>query len=90
MDHQAAETLSDLVVGNKQQEVVTELFAYMNLLGIQGMGLVDATERSPHIGHIIGTRPIKLFTWHINAVYTSCSHTRTPWCPSIELCATMR
>ena len=54
MDHQAAETLSDLVVGNKQQEVVTELFAYMNLLGIQGMGLVDATERSPHIGHIIG------------------------------------
>lgn len=60
MDHQAAETLSDLVVGNKQQEVVTELFAYMNLLGIQGMGLVDATERSPHIGHIIGMLPTML------------------------------
>ena len=61
LDHQAAETLSDLMVGNKQQEVVTELFAYMNLLGIQGMGLVDATERSPHIGHIIGTPFIHTF-----------------------------
>ena len=26
----------------------------MSQLGIQGMGLVEATERSPIIGHIVG------------------------------------
>ena len=46
-----AEVLSGLVGGH---EVVTELFAYMHFLGIQGMGLVQATERSPIVGHIIG------------------------------------
>lgn len=54
-----AQVLSDLVGGGgggKQQDVVTELFAYMNLLGIQGMGLVEATERSSHVGHIIGEK----------------------------------
>lgn len=35
-------------------EVVTELYGYMNLLGIQGIGLVEATQRAPIIGHIIG------------------------------------
>ena len=35
-------------------EVVMELYGYMTLLGIQGIGLVDATQRAPIIGHIIG------------------------------------
>lgn len=46
-----AAVLSNLVGG---QEVVNDLFAYMSFLGIQGMGLVEATERSPIVGHIIG------------------------------------
>ena len=38
-------------------EVVNELYGYMNLLGIQGIGLVEATQRAPIIGHIIGMQP---------------------------------
>jgi len=46
-----AKMLSHLVGG---QDVVTDLFAFMNHIGIQGMGLVEATERSPSVGYIIG------------------------------------
>ena len=34
--------------------VVQELYEYMNLLGIQGIGLVEATQRCPLIGELIG------------------------------------
>lgn len=37
-------------------EVVQELYVYMHQLGIQGIGLVEATQRAPIVGHIIGTR----------------------------------
>ena len=46
-----AKMLSHLVGG---QDVVTDLFAFMNHIGIQGMGLVEATERSPIVGYVIG------------------------------------
>lgn len=55
-----AQTLSDLVGSGKQSDVVSDLFAYMNLLNIQGMGLVEATERSSQVGHIIG-KPLLCF-----------------------------
>ena len=48
-----AEALSNLVRGHNG---VNNLFSYMSFLGIQGMGLVEATERSPVVGHIIGTQ----------------------------------
>ncbi|KAK9821282.1 hypothetical protein WJX74_008620 [Apatococcus lobatus] len=35
-------------------QLVTDLVTYLKRLGIQGVGLVEATERSPVIGHIIG------------------------------------
>ncbi|KAK9810553.1 hypothetical protein WJX73_000223 [Symbiochloris irregularis] len=35
-------------------EVVGELYNYMNVIGIQGIGLVEATQRAPIVGHIIG------------------------------------
>lgn len=36
-------------------QLVTDLVTYLKRLGIQGVGLVEATERSPIIGHVIGT-----------------------------------
>jgi hypothetical protein len=57
--------LSHLVGG---QDVVTDLFAFMNHIGIQGMGLVEATERSPGVGYVIGD-PSPLIPRH------------TPTCP---------
>ena len=36
-------------------QLVTDLVTYLKRLGLQGVGLVEATERSPIIGHIIGT-----------------------------------
>lgn len=49
-----AKMLSHLVGG---QDVVTDLFAFMNHIGIQGMGLVEATERTPSVGWVIGEPP---------------------------------
>ena len=40
--------------GEKKQNIVSQLYEYMNQLNIQGMGLVEATERNPHVGHIVG------------------------------------
>ena len=35
-------------------QLVADLVVYLKRLHIQGVGLVEATERSPIIGHIIG------------------------------------
>ena len=53
MKDNAAAALAPLVGG---AEVVNELYGYMSLLGIQGIGLVEATQRAPIVGHIIGER----------------------------------
>lgn len=43
-----------LECGEKRQNIVSLLYEYMNLLDIQGIGLVEATDRNPSIGHIVG------------------------------------
>ena len=36
------------------EEVVSELFAYLSTLGVEGAGLVEATASAPIVGHIVG------------------------------------
>jgi len=46
-----AELLSELV-GNR--DAASALFLYLNKLGISGAGLVEAAQRTPAVGHIVG------------------------------------
>lgn len=34
--------------------MVSELFAYLSTLGVEGAGLVEATASAPIVGHIVG------------------------------------
>ena len=52
----AAEALAAATRLEGGSRVVTELYEYMNLLGIQGIGLVEATQRCPLIGELIGAQ----------------------------------
>ena len=57
MQDNAVQTAAALAPHVGGAEVVNELYGYMNSLGIQGIGLVEATQRAPIIGHIIGDPP---------------------------------
>ena len=53
---QPAEVLASVSRLHGGSRAVQELYEYMNQLEIQGIGLVEATQRCPLIGEIIGAR----------------------------------
>ena len=55
---QPAEVLASVSRLHGGSRAVQELYGYMNQLEIQGIGLVEATQRCPLIGEIIGVRPV--------------------------------
>ena len=54
------------------EDVVAGLFEFLSLLGIQGMGLVEATERAPTVGHVIGLTLVS--SRHISSSPGACNH----------------